>query len=197
MGSWTKAASEYVEREVMNDEAFGKRLWVFDFDNTLVRTSSKVRVTKASGAELRLSSKEFALYVREEGDAFDYSDFRQALVEPRPIRWMTDILLTTYLVHGPKAVVLSARDVPQPIEGYLATLGLDGMETHVVGSLDDEAKATWIEQRIDRDGLQVVEFFDDTLSHVMAVRRLQQRRPDVRVSASHVAYNRSDSVWRR
>ena len=50
-------------------------LHVFDFDDTLVDSEAKVHITKSDGTELSLSSEEYAKYIPEEEDTFDYREF--------------------------------------------------------------------------------------------------------------------------
>ena len=191
----TKPAERYVEEEVAHVDGSG-RLWVFDFDNTLVRTGSRVGVTKADGTRLSLTTAEFALYGQDAGDDLDFSEFRCSLIDPRPVAWMTRILRAVRDRHGPRsAVVLSARDVAGPVEEYMAGAGLGDVEVVVVGNRP-HAKASWIRERILRDDLEAVEFFDDTLEHVSSVRRLALDITAVRIVARHVAHNRSSSLER-
>ena len=50
-------------------------LAVFDFDDTLVTSDSQVVVTHQNGKSEELSSSEYAMYVEQPGDEFDYSQF--------------------------------------------------------------------------------------------------------------------------
>ena len=50
-------------------------LHIFDFDDTLVRSDSMIRITHADNSHEILDSEEYAAYKEQPGDKFDYSDF--------------------------------------------------------------------------------------------------------------------------
>ena len=50
-------------------------LHIFDFDDTLVRSDSMIRITHADNSHEILSSEEYSTYVEKPGDKFDFSDF--------------------------------------------------------------------------------------------------------------------------
>ena len=67
-----------------------KKLRVFDFDDTLVKTTSFIYVTN-NGKKKKLTPGEYAVYNEKPGDEFDFSDFskvqnpdeREALHHPK------------------------------------------------------------------------------------------------------------------
>ena len=63
-----------------------KKLRVFDFDDTLVKSNSKVYVTN-NGKKTTLSPGEFAIYDKKAGDEYDFSDFDK-VIEPKKIKAM-------------------------------------------------------------------------------------------------------------
>ena len=60
-----------------------KKLRVFDFDDTLVKSNSKVYVMN-KGKRKTLTPGEFAIYKKKSGDEFDFSDFDK-VIEPKQI----------------------------------------------------------------------------------------------------------------
>ena len=64
----------------------GKVLRVFDLDDTLVKTSSNIKVTHKDGKETVLTPGEYAVYKPKAGDKFDYSDFKRILKNPKIIK---------------------------------------------------------------------------------------------------------------
>ena len=48
------------------------KLAVFDFDDTLAVSDSKIIIAKASGGVIEMTPAEYNVYTPEEGDNFDY-----------------------------------------------------------------------------------------------------------------------------
>jgi hypothetical protein len=48
---------------------------VFDFDDTLVKTKSRIYLTTKEGRLVALTPGEYAVYEPQPGDVFDYSEF--------------------------------------------------------------------------------------------------------------------------
>lgn len=172
------------------------KLWVFDFDDTLVKTDTVTHVTTATGEKFDLSPSEFVAYDKQPGDVFDFTDFEK-LNNPRPIRWVNRILHNVYKHHGRDAiVVLSARSVVGPIQQYLDSIGLGDIEAVALGNILPEAKATWISERIARDNLSVVEFLDDSHKNVRVVEDLRNHHPNVTIVARHIVHSTSSFIVR-
>ena len=189
MSSSTKLLRKYIREDVVTKHS-SKKLWVFDFDDTLVKTDAKVHVIDAEGAAFDLTPGEFAVYEKFEGDVFDYTDF-QKLINPRAIKWVNKILHNVHAHHGPGAIViLSARSSPIPIEQFLHDSELNDIEVIALDSADPLVKARWIEARIARDGYDAVEYLDDSHKNVAAVANLRHRLLNVRIVARHIIHNR-------
>lgn len=153
-------------------------LHVFDFDDTLVKTDAFVRVIPAEGAPFKLTPHQFAVHVSRPGDIFDYSDFLK-LINPRPIAWVLESMRTAHTIHGPRAiVVLSARSTPEPIEQFLSSIGLADIEVVALGDPNAEAKATWVSNRIYRDNVKHLEYYDDARPNTVAVQDLRHLHSD-------------------
>jgi FMN phosphatase YigB (HAD superfamily) len=193
MSSSTKLLKQYIE-EVVKGAQPRKQLWVFDFDDTLVKTDAVTHVTHADGSKVDMTPGQFAVYEKQPGDTFDYSDFER-LVNPRAIWWTNRILRNVYDHHGSQSlVVLSARHVAWPIEQFMREIGLGDVEVVALNSSDPLAKSAWIDARIKRDGLWVVEFFDDSHKNVAAVRELQHLHPEVQIKARHIVHTQVSSL---
>jgi len=72
-------------------ELSGKKLRVFDFDDTLVQTKSNIYITHTDGKKSTLTPGEYAVYEPKKGDKFDFSDFQQ-VKQPQEIKGVTDWL---------------------------------------------------------------------------------------------------------
>lgn len=166
-----KAFSEYITE---------KKIRVFDFDDTLVRTDGVIRVTTRNGLVKELSPAKYAVYDPKPGDQFDYSDFEKVL-NPRPVK-LFDYILQQVRRKGSKAEVLTARGNYGPIKAYLASRGIRGVFVNALGSADPNDKAKHIEQLI-RQGYTHIEFFDDSPKNIAAVKQLKDKYPDIYLRA--------------
>lgn len=182
-----KQLEEYIT-ELTQESETPKRLRVFDFDDTLVVTDAKVHVTHVDGTHQTLTPGEFAVYEKQPGDVFDYSEFRQ-LINPRDIKWMGQILRRVYDKYGPKGlVILSARSTPDPIVQFLHDAGLTDVEVVALDSANPHVKAEWIDRWIRERQLDHVEFFDDSHKNIAAVKDLKKIHPGVHVVVRHVIH---------
>jgi len=180
--------AEYIHLLFEQKEQVINKLRVFDFDDTLVKTDSKVYVTHADGGKLTLTPGEFAVYEAQEGDVFDYSDFEK-LINPKQIRKVVNIMKRIVTKRGPEgAIMLTARANPEPVTEFLNKNNLYGIEVIALGSADPLAKADHIARRIEKDNLTHLEFFDDSLKNIKAVEALVDIYPDVDFKVRHITY---------
>lgn len=153
-----------------------KKLRIFDFDDTLVRTTSHIYVTDKNGRTKTLTPGEYAVYKPRPGDTFDYSDFED-VKNPQEIKAMTQVLRTMVKAAGDRDVyVLTARGAHKPIEQYLKDIGIRGVKVVALGDGNPETKADWIESQIDDEGYDDVFFVDDSPSNIKAVKRRLSKR---------------------
>jgi len=158
-----------------------RKLWVFDFDDTLAKTGSRVFIVGADGSKIPLEPHEYVarLHGSEERPTFDYSEFLR-LIDPRPVQHNVDLLHQARRACGPERVyVLSARSIPDPIEEFLCLVGAADVEAVAAADARPAAKEAWIRQRLDRGDVDELEFFDDFPGNVEAVRALAQEYPRV------------------
>lgn len=159
---------------------------MFDFDDTLVTTGSRVFVTGIDGVRRRMSTHEYATHVRSPGESFDYSEFER-LIRPRPIRRINLIMHGARLVCGPDRVVgLSARTTSAPIEEFLAMNNTPDILAVALASADPSDKARWLEDRVSSGDVDSVEFFDDSPANVSAVEEMAARLKGVSVKTTLV-----------
>ena len=185
-------------------EAAERKLRVFDFDDTLVKSGSKVIVTHEDGREEELTPAEYAVYplttVGKKWPKFDYSQF-ELLIDPIAIREITDILHQVVVSRGAAgAVILTARGDSEPVQEFLNLFAaqvelpqIADVPIVALGNPDPMEKARYVSQRIKGDQLTHVEFFDDSIKNVKAVRALQKhydghKNPYVNIRSRHVKY---------
>ena len=104
------------------------KLRVFDFDDTLVKSDSKIKIMHPSGEESLLTPSEYAKHEKDPHAEYDFSEFDE-LINPREVKKVTSILRNVVGAgtDGRQNVILTARDTAaqQPIQGYLEEIGID------------------------------------------------------------------------
>ena len=129
-----------------------KKLVVFDIDDTLVNTQTKVQVIKDGEVVNSLNSHDFTHYKLKPGESFDFEDFRNAkdfFDNHKPIIPMMNQLKRD-INTGNKVVMVTARADFDDKELFLDTFrkyGVDMNKVHVYragnlkgGSTEDRKK---------------------------------------------------------
>ena len=165
-------------RLLAEQDSRGSEIHVFDFDDTLVKTKSKIYLTSRDevGNEVKrsLTPREYAQYKRQHGDVFDYSDFEQ-VIEPEPVKPMMLNLMKSIRDSGIDNVfILTARGNSVPVREFLNSQGIPEIRIFAVGTSDPEAKANVIKDEVlSRNDISEVTFYDDAAKNIMAVRALR------------------------
>jgi|LakMenEpi03Aug12_release.lakeMendotaPanAssembly.Ray.scaffolds.fasta_scaffold624648_2 hypothetical protein len=171
----------------INEADENKKLRVFDFDDTLVKTKSHIYVKHGDGKESKLTPGEYAIYEPKSDDQFDFSDFEK-VNQPQEIKGVTRLLKTVVRAEGErKVVILTARSVYEPVKNYLKDIGLEGIYVVALGDSDPQKKADWIEDKI-KKGYNDVFFIDDSHKNVAAVSKLKEKYPNIKMKVQHVKH---------
>ena len=171
----------------LKDILLEKKLRVFDFDDTLVKTNSKVYVIN-KGKKKTLTPGEYALYKPKPNDEFDYSDFSK-VTEPKQIKTMFKIFKNIYKAAGSRRLtILTARGKYKPIRKFLKDVGYSNVYVVALDSGDPKKKADWIESQINK-GYDDILFFDDSVKNVKAVKGLEKKYPKVKIISRVVKYD--------
>lgn len=180
-----KLLKEYIKL-LINEELNNRKLYIWDLDDTLVITNSRVHVTKASGELIHLTPAEYAVYEKERGDQFDYSDFH-GLVDPQTIAWTTRILKRVINKHGTDAaVILTARASEEPARQFFRINNIPEIPVVALGNSDPEMKAQWIKMVAMKFGYKEIEFFDDSPKNIAAVQKIKV--PGVKIIARQIPH---------
>lgn len=163
-------------------EARIKKLRIFDFDDTLVKTDSFIYVSnKKTRKKLKLEPEEFAIYTPKKDDEFDFSEFDHSpLKNPKIIKRNFDLfekMLKKSASHR-KTVILTARANPKPIKDFLKSKGIQNVDVIAVGSPNPMKKANWIESQI-KDNFTNIAFMDDSAKNIKAVKTLKKKYPNI------------------
>jgi len=169
------------------------KLRVFDFDDTLVKSDSKIKVTQDDGTEEYITPSELARQGENPEYDYDYSEF-QSVIDPREIKKVTNILRNVINAgtDGREIVILSARapESEDSIKDYLENIGVDVSKLTFVllGDVDPKVKSAWIEDKIINNNVTDVLFLDDSGKNIDAARELQYKYPEVKFDVRKVSY---------
>ena len=156
-----------ISRAILSED---KKLRIFDFDDTLVKTNSFIYVTHKDGKTSKLSPGEYAVYKEQPGDKFDYRDFQQ-VSNPQLIKGYVELLRRMVSSGGSRDVfILTARSAEKPVAQFIKDLGIRGVTVVALGDNNPEKKADWIEDKV-KAGFDDVYFVDDSPKNVDAVRK--------------------------
>ncbi len=151
-----------------------KGISVFDFDDTLARTNSKILVKMPDGKNIKIDATEFALKsadLEAAGAEFDFSEFNKVIDGKKGP--LADLALKRQGKFGSKNIfVLTARpqQAAYAIHAFLKGIGLDIPIDNITGLEDGkaQAKADWIAEKA-ANGYNDFYFADDAYKNVKAV----------------------------
>ncbi len=171
-------------------------LHIFDFDDTLVRSDSMIRITHPAGGKEELSSEEYATYVPTGDEIFDFSDFDSYPANPRIIDEVFAELRAAVALDGPESVViLTARSNPAPVRQFLNDNDIRGVHVEAVGTPNPMDKATYVLDRVMNEDFDEVRVFEDNVKNIRTIRKVMDptgvRLQTNRVTKSGVQKSRS------
>ena len=163
-----------------------KKLRVFDFDDTLVKSNSKVFLVR-NGKRKMMTPGEFAVYKQKPGDKFDFSQFDK-VIEPKQIKAMFKVFKNIYKASGSRRLtILTARAAYRPVRQFLKDVGFDDVYVVALGDSNPQKKADWIEGQI-KKGYNDILFLDDSPKNVRVVKQLKRKYPKIKMDARVVDY---------
>ena len=164
-----------------------KKLRIFDFDDTLVKTNSFIYVTHKDGKTSKLSPGEYAVYKERPGDTFDFKDFQQ-VTNPQLVKGYVELLRRMVNSGGSREVyILTARAAERPVSQFIKDLGISGVKVIALGDNNPEKKADWIEDRV-KEGYDDVFFVDDSEKNIAAVRKRLKEYPNIKQKIQQVKH---------
>jgi len=164
-----------------------KKLRIFDFDDTLVKSNSKVYVTN-KGKKRTLTPGQFAIYKQKADDVFDFSDFDK-VIEPKQIKSMFKVFKNIYKASGSRRLtILTARSAYKPVRKFLKDVGFNDVYVVALGDANPQKKSNWVKSQIEK-GYDDILFLDDSPKNVNAVKKLKQKYPNIKMDARVVKYD--------
>ena len=176
-----------ISNEMTKTELKVKKLRVFDFDDTLVKSNSEVYVTN-NGKTKTLTPGEFAIYKLKSGDEFDFSDFDK-VIQPKKIKSMFKVFKNIYRASGSRRLtILTARTAYKPVRQFFKDSGYNDVFIVALGDNNPQKKSDWIQSQIQK-GYNDILFLDDSPKNVKAVIKLKTKYPDIKMDARIVNYD--------
>lgn len=156
-----------------------KKLRVFDFDDTLVKTSSYIYVKHKDGRESKLTPGQYAVYKERPGDEFDFRDFEK-VKNPKIIKGYFQLLKNMAATSDRAVYILTARSAYKPVYDFIKDSGIKDVFVVALGDNNPETKADWIEREMKNQGYDNIYFVDDSPKNVDAVKRRLNKYPNIR-----------------
>jgi len=189
----TKTADKALEkgREINSKK---KKARIFDFDDTVARTNSKVFATKG-GEKKILTAEEFAKEgerLVEEGWKMDFSDFNKVVEGKKGP--LFDLMKKMKESPGDRDMFILTARAPESataIHEFLKAMGIDIPLENIkgLGNSTGEAKAEWIVDKA-AEGYNDFYFADDAIQNVEAVKKALEPI-DVKSKVQQARFNRS------
>jgi FMN phosphatase YigB (HAD superfamily) len=186
------------------------KLVIFDIDDTLVHTQTTVQVINQDGQVTKeLNSHEFTHYKLQQGEKFDFENFRNAhdfFHNSKPIIPMMNRLKHD-IATGNKVVMVTARADFDDRELFLDTFrkyGVDMGKVHVyrAGNMTqkvqtEEKKKIIIRNLLNKGNYTKAIMYDDAEPNLQSFVELKQEYPQTKFYAWHVSLEGEASEYHR
>ena len=185
------------------------KLVIFDIDDTLVHTQTKVHVVKDGQVTKELNSHDFTHYKLQPGEQFDFANFRNAeefFTNSKPIIPMMNQLKHD-IATGNKVVMVTARADFDDRELFLDTFrkyGVDMNKVHVyrAGNMTqkvqtEEKKKIIIRKLLNQGRYTKAIMYDDAVPNLESFVELKDEYPQTKFYAWHVSLEGVASEYHR
>lgn len=149
---------------------YSNKLLIFDIDDTLLITDTKVFVTKGGRIVRTLSSAEFNDDVLRPGERYDYSDFLSLKTMKRGVFTPYIKTLRREYAKGTHICILTARNITDKIKQFFLDAGIDIKDELIIAVNDPkqpytgnvaQKKSQAIKSLVEKGGYETIVFFDD------------------------------------
>ena len=186
-----------------------RKLVIFDIDDTLVHTQTKVHVVKDGRVTKSLNSHDFTHYKLQPDEQFDFENFRNAhdfFHNSKPIIPMMNQLKSD-IATGNKVVMVTARADFDDRELFLDTFrkyGVDMSRVHVyrAGNMSnkiqtEEKKKIIIRELLNKGQYTKAIMYDDAEPNLESFVELKKEYPKTKFYAWHVSLEGEASEYDR
>lgn len=186
-------------------------LTIWDIDDTLFTTDTKVHVVRGGKRIKSLTPAEFNVYKLKTGESLDFSEFRSAKVfadTARPINnvFKTAKAILTKFGSNPnkKTVIVTARSDLDNKQLFLDTfrkygLDIDKVHIHRAGNLGSgpsaDNKKVVIRNLLNKSSYSIVRLFDDASDNLDKFLELKSEFPQTKFEAFFVSHTGSISRY--
>ncbi len=170
-------------------------LTIFDMDDTILRTTPKVKLLcKETGEPLAsLTTDEFKEYELDSAQKFDFSEFECTKMfrrTSRPIKKNLEMMnkIASNMIPGQDAMaIITARNPMDDHDHFVESLTMLGVPTdkltvHCAGKMggsSGKAKVAVLDKLLNDQKFDVVGFFDDSWTVLNALLEYRFQRPDI------------------
>jgi len=171
-----------------------KDITIFDVDDTLVVTKSKIKVhNPKTGFSTELTPQEFNTFQRRPNDKMDFSDFQNPniLKGGMIIEWVFNILKRT-IAKGKPVGIITARDSADLIYDFLSHHGIKINPDYIFAINDPNLGFTGSNAQKKKEafmkfvqmGFRNFKFFDDDKENVNIAKKLARENKDIKMDAT-------------
>ena len=139
-------------------------LYIFDFDDTLALTDSRVRIVR-NGQDIFMTSREFAKFPVKPTDEIDFSDFSRA--SGTLIKDTADKMLQV-MSQGEDVYIVTARAVAKPVEDWL--ISEIGKAPPIIATSGSEGKVPWLANQLSLKEYESVTVYEDCSNNIRALK---------------------------
>jgi GNAT superfamily N-acetyltransferase len=185
------------------------KLVIFDIDDTLVNTDTRVNVVQDGQVIKQLNSHDFTHYKLAPGETFDFGAFKDArefFTKARPIPGMIKQLKHD-IATGNRVIMLTARSDFNDRDVFLDTFrrfGIDMDKVHVyragnlaIKAATEEKKKIILKHLLGKEHFDKLIMYDDSVPNLNAFLSLKQDYPYSKFYAWHVDPNGQASEYHR
>ena len=139
-------------------------LFIFDFDDTLAITDSRVRVVR-DGEDIWMTSREFANFPVTSSDTIDFGDFSR--VSGTLIKATID-LMQQAILDGADVHIVTARGIAEPVRKFLE-LEI-GNAPPISATSGSAGKVPWLENKLMSKNYERVVVYEDCEKNIRALK---------------------------
>jgi GNAT superfamily N-acetyltransferase len=185
------------------------KLVIFDIDDTLVNTDTRVNVVQDGRVIKQLNSHDFTHYKLGPGETFDFGEFKDArefYTKARPIPGMIKQLKHD-IATGNRVIMLTARSDFNDRDVFLDTFrrfGIDMDKVHVyragnltIKAATEEKKKIILKHLLGKEHFDKLIMYDDSVPNLNAFLSLKQDYPYSKFYAWHVDPNGQATEYHR
>jgi ribosomal protein S18 acetylase RimI-like enzyme len=185
------------------------KLVIFDIDDTLVNTDTRVNVVQDGKIIKQLNSHDFTHYKLAPGESFDFGAFKDArefFTKAKPIPGMIRQLKQD-IATGNRVIMLTARSDFNDRDVFLDTFrrfGIDMSKVHVyragnlaIKAATEEKKKIILKHLLGKEHFDKLIMYDDSVPNLNAFLSLKQDYPYSRFYAWHVDPDGQASEYHR